>query len=546
MKRRNFIKKLPLIASTPIFLNSIPLNVWAGRGELQRLASTSANDNILVLIQMHGGNDGLNTIIPVDQYAEYYNLRPNLAISDSGPRRFINLDGSLDVADQVGVHPDMKSLKELYDRARVSIVQNVSYENSNGSHFRSRDIWFMGGSYDEYLGSGWLGRYLDYEYPGYPEEYPNGSMPDPLALEFGSNISLAFHRNNGIPVAMSIPSASFFDIDISDAGFPPDSLQDTRYGDELRYILQIEEKTNQFGDRLRAVYNAGQKGPIEYPALAPYNAPRGRQRNPLSYQFEIIARLLAGGCKTKIFLTRIGGFDTHAEQVEPTDASMGNHAALLYHISTAVQAFQDDLKARGFEDKVLTMTFSEFGRRARSNASYGSDHGDSAPMLIFGKGVNPGVIGNPPDLKNLSNDNLPMQYDYRQVFTSVVKDWFAADEGAIAASQFGDWVDDRLPIIGNGITSSREAFLKDRFHLKDCYPNPVKENVTFGFMLNTPSKVVLRIIDMGGKEVKVIESDIKTAGEHSVSANLKDLKTGTYIYEINAGTFKESKKLVKM
>src|SRR5690606_6939179 len=123
---------------------------------------------------------------------------------------------------------------------------------------------------------------------------------------------------------------------------------------------------------------------------------------------------------------------------------------------------------------------------------------------------------------------------------------FAADEGAIAASQFGDWVDDRLPIIGNGITSSREAFLKDRFHLKDCYPNPVKENVTFGFMLNTPSKVVLRIIDMGGKEVKVIESDIKTAGEHSISANLKDLKTGTYIYEINAGTFKESKKLVKM
>src|SRR5690606_35911664 len=130
----------------------------------------------------------------------------------------------------------------------------------------------------------------------------------------------------GIPVAMSIPSASFFDINISDAGLPPDSLQDTRYGDELRYILQIEEKTNQFGDRLRAVYNAGQKGPIDYPSLYPYNAPRGRQRNPLSYQFEIIARLLAGGCKTKIFLTRIGGFDTHAEQVEPTDASMGNHA----------------------------------------------------------------------------------------------------------------------------------------------------------------------------------------------------------------------------
>jgi len=194
MKRRNFIKRLPLIASAPIVLNSIPLRVMSQGSHLARLAATSANDKVLVLIQMHGGNDGLNTVIPVDQYAEYYNLRPNIAISDNGPRKYIPLDSSLPIENQVGVHPDMESLKELYDRARVNIVQGISYENANGSHFRSRDVMFMGGSFDDYFNSGWIGRYLDYEFPGYPEAYPSPTMPDPLAIEFGSNISLAFHR----------------------------------------------------------------------------------------------------------------------------------------------------------------------------------------------------------------------------------------------------------------------------------------------------------------------------------------------------------------
>ncbi len=495
---------------------------------------------------MHGGNDGLNTIIPMEQYAEYYNMRPNIAIPDNGPRRFIPLDGSLPAELQVGLHPDMESIKELYDRARVSIVQNVSYENANGSHFRSRDVMFMGGSFDDYYDSGWMGRYLDYEYPGYPDAYPSTEMPDPLAIEFGSNISLAFHRPNGIPAAMSIPGESFFDINISQSGLPPDAISDTHYGDELRYILQMEEKTNQYGDRLRSVYEQGGDASVTYPNTYPFNAPKGRQTNSFYQQLKIIAQLLAGGCKTKIFLTKIGGFDTHAEQVESNNSTMGNHAALLYFISTAVQAFQKDLQARGLEEKVLTMTLTEFGRRAASNASYGTDHGDAAPMLIFGKNVNPGVISTGPVLDELNYGNLKMQYDYRQVYASVVKDWFEADEGAIQASRFGDWVDNRLPIISNGITSTKETFIKDRFHLKDCYPNPVKDITTIGFMINRSSDVLIRIIDIQGREVKRIDAIVQNPGEHNVRVNLSDLRPGTYIYEINAGTFKESKKLIKI
>ncbi|MCK5700711.1 MAG: hypothetical protein KAI29_06145, partial [Cyclobacteriaceae bacterium] len=158
MRRRGFLKKLPIAAGSSFMLNSLPLSAFAKSAPMHRLAASSDNDKVLILIQLHGGNDGLNTVIPVDQYAEYYQLRPNLAIPDKGLRKFIDLDSTLSVEDQVGLHPDLTHMKELYDQGKMNIVQNVAYENINGSHFRSRDIWYMGGDYNEYLPSGWMGR----------------------------------------------------------------------------------------------------------------------------------------------------------------------------------------------------------------------------------------------------------------------------------------------------------------------------------------------------------------------------------------------------
>ena len=547
MRRRNFLKRIPIAASAPVVLNSLPINVMAATGELQRLAATSANDKIIVLIQLHGGNDGLNTIIPIEQYAQYYNLRPNIAIAENGTRPYIQLDSSLPVEDQVGLHPDLVGVKSLYDRGRASIVQDVGYENMNGSHFRSRDIWFMGGDYDEYLGSGWMGRYLDHEFPGYPEAYPNATVPHPLAIEVGNSVSLAFHRANGIPAGISIRDPEQFHDLVEQVinGEPPETIENTHYGEELRYILQMEEKTRVYEDVLYGLYNNGSASSFDYPDQYPFNAPNGRLRNPLSGQMEMIARLISGGCQTKIYLAKIGGFDTHADQVESYDASMGNHAALLYHIGSAMEAFQRDLQEKGIEDQVLTMTFSEFGRRAASNGSFGSDHGAAAPMLIFGKHVNPGVFGSNPDLDNLDRGNLPTTFDYRQVFTSVVKDWFEASDEAIEATGFADWVDNRLPLIGDGITSSKVAFFHDRNHLKDCYPNPVSDHVTIDYRINSKQHVKLRIMDAMGREVKVLVDGVKDAGTHSVSADLNSLKPGTYIYEISTELLKTSKKLVK-
>jgi uncharacterized protein (DUF1501 family) len=131
------------------------------------------NDKFLIFVQLHGGNDALNTLIPLDQYNEYYNFRPNIAIPDHGQRKFINVDETLQLADQVGLHPDMIGFKALYDEGKATIVQNVGYPDMNMSHFRGRDIVFMGGDAGDYFSSGWMGRFLDHEYPGYPDAYPD-------------------------------------------------------------------------------------------------------------------------------------------------------------------------------------------------------------------------------------------------------------------------------------------------------------------------------------------------------------------------------------
>ena len=548
MKRRGFIRKLPLIAGSPFLLNNIPITAMAKYAPLQRLAATSTNDRVLVLIQLHGGNDGLNAVIPINQYAEYYNIRPNLAIPDNGKRKFIELDSTLPDEQQVGLHPDMLQMKDLYDRARLNIVQNVAYQNVNGSHFRSRDIWFMGGNYDEYLPSGWMGRYLDYEFPGYPDDYPNSDMPDPIGIEIGNGVSLAFHRANGIPMAISIQNPDqFYDLINSVGGDPPDSIADTHYGEELKWIMQIEEKSNQYASRLKEVFDQGSNSAtVTYPELYPLNAPQGRIKNTLAPQLKMIARLLSGGIKTKIFLARLGGFDTHAEQVEQYDATMGTHASLLYHIASAMKSFQDDLKDLGIEDKVLTLTFSEFGRRALGNGSFGSDHGTAAPMFVFGRYVNPGVIGNNADLNNLNNGNLVHQYDYRQVFTAALKDWLEADPMAIEATRFSEWVDSALPIVNVRPLSAREQFLNERFQLRDCYPNPVKDRVMFSYYINARGLVKIQLLDVQGRLVKILMNEEKETGEHFLNADLSGLVPGTYLYAMKSGNFQKTKRLVKI
>ncbi len=569
MKRRNFIKKLSL-AAVPFTIGGIPIRLMA-ENSLTRMANQSTNDRVLVILQMHGGNDGMNMVIPVEAYDQYYSRRANIAIpAKNSLRKMINLDSTLPSNTQVGLHPDMIAMKDLYDRGRLTIVQGVSYKNNNGSHFRGRDISFMGGSFDDYFSSGWVGRYLQQEFAPkvYPNDFPNAEMKDPLAIEMGSDVSLIFHQDGNIPTSISLNDPEgfaklvdelegFTDQGIDPRGKPPVALNDSPYGKELNWILDLEDKSQDYADRLYEVYKNAPESSVTYPEKYPFNAPAGSLRNGLTPQLKLIARLLDGGgaglgVKTKVFLVKIGGFDTHAQQVENYDPTMGVHAALSYHIASAMAAFQNDLKARGLEDRVLSVTTSEFGRRIHSNGSYGTDHGTGGPMFIFGNGANPGVVGKVPDL---SQENVDMQYDYRQVYANILKDWMLVDADKINNDIFfknfingpkeeGSGNYEPLPIAMQVVSGTKDNFINNRFALFDGYPNPANSKTTIGFRVNSTSYVKLSLLDNGGRVVKTIFEGDKEPGEHYLSLDVSDLAPGTYLYHLKCDLLKETKKLI--
>jgi len=509
-------------------LGGIPLNLLAANSGLKQIAAESNNDKVLVFIQLHGGNDGLNTLIPISQYSDYYNLRPNIAIKHTGTRSYIEVDNSVEENARVGLHPDMLSFKEMYDQDKVAIIQNVGYPDMNLSHFRGRDVVFMGGdeSGDNDYHSGWMGRYLDNIYPGYPDSYPSESMLDPIGIELSGTLSLAFHRENGIPIGLNIGSPEQFYQLISSVGVnPPIAFPESHAGDELKYIMEFEKKSNQYAGRLKEVYDAASESSVEYRHSYPYASP-GRANN-LASQLELIARLLAGGVKTKIFLCRIGGFDTHGEQVEEYDSSLGTHAGLLYNMSTAVQDFYADLRDRGIDDKVLSLTFTEFGRRAYSNDSFGTDHGTATPVFVFGTQLNSGIYGVNPGLKpdDLYHGNLVYNIDYRQIYTSVIQDWFEGDNEALIKTGFDEWVNTKLHIVA---TTGTDSYTPGKNPVSlQLYPNPVQDVIHITYQLAFRGEVTLHVIDTSGRKVKSVRQEGRF-GSNSFTWNLTELKEGMY------------------
>lgn len=535
MKRRDFIRRLSYSGAGAMVLGGVPVNAMQNAGLFQLAAANSDNDKVLVFIQLHGGNDALNTLVPVAQYDQYYNLRPNLALLQSGDRGIKELDATLSDEYRVGVHPEMLAMKQMYDDGNVAVVQNVGYPDMNLSHFRGRDIVFMGGDAQSDYESGWMGRFLDHTYPGYPDAYPNDTMPDPLGIELSGTQSLAFHTETSIPNGLSFYNPQgFHDLIESTGNYktqPPIVVPDSHAGDELRYMMEFEAKNNQYAPRLKAVYDAGSNSSVEYPDAYPRYAPKESLNNPLTPQLRLIARLLKGGIKTRIFLCRIGGFDTHGDQVVKDDPSLGNHAALLYHLSEGVKAFYDDLKNLGIDDKVLSMTFTEFGRRAYSNDSYGTDHGTSTPVMLFGTGLNAGIHGVNPDLSDLKGGNLKYNIDYRQIYTSVVQDWFGASDEAMVATGFDDWVDNKLPLIAGstGVDSMMSGLNK-----VTVYPNPVSTDFSLEFHMNKPEQYTVRVFNVSGK--KMMESQTTGIyGSNKVSFRAEELALGKYIVQVRFG-----------
>ena len=325
-------------------------------------------DHVFVIIQLNGGNDGLNMVVPIENFSNYVNARQNIYIPETS---------ALQLNGKAGLHPAMTGLHAMYQKGILKVVQSVGYPQPSYSHFRATDIWMSASDSNQTVDTGWAGRYLNYEYPNFPNGYPNATMKDPLAIQIGSATSLTL-QGPAVNMGMSISSTSNFYNLINGI---QDPAPNTPAGKELTYIRTIAQQTQQYSSVIKAAALQTVQQ-VSYPT-----------NNSLADQLKIVARLIRGGLTTRIYMVNYGGFDTHSNQVNTTDSTTGNHAKLLGNVSDAIKAFQDDLKFLGVDDRVVGMTFSEFGRRIKSNGSTGTDHGSAAPLFVFGKNVMGGGVG---------------------------------------------------------------------------------------------------------------------------------------------------------
>ncbi|MEL6865366.1 MAG: DUF1501 domain-containing protein [Bacteroidota bacterium] len=520
MKRRKFLQTSSAI-SLPILLNGMPVGAMPQRAFFSGV--NNDNDRVLVLIQLNGGNDGLSTLFPLDQYDKLANVRSNIIIPEN---QLISL------TDTIALHPSMTGIKGLYDDARLGIVQSVGYPNQNRSHFRSTDIWTTGSAADEFLTTGWVGRYFDNRHPTFPEDYPNDDYPDPFAIAIGHVVSETCQGvSSNFSMALNDPFAL-----APITGGVGSEVPDRPYGYELNFLRETISQSNAYAETVTAAANNASNLSTLY-----------ADDNTLAQQLKIVAQLIAGGLGTKVYVVSLGGFDTHANQVQGGDVSTGIHAQLLNELSEATFAFQDDLQLLGLEERVVSMTFSEFGRRIRSNDSLGTDHGTAAPLIVFGACVNPMVFGENPEIPDEvgTQDGVPMQYDFRSVYGSVLMDWFDVPEAEVRSLLYEEF--QYIPILQvcNVTTSSTD--LTDFGEELEAYnyPNPFNEWTTLVFHTKAEWARV-SIYDSLGHELRVLAEGQFNAGEHKIQFEARDLNPGNYYLHIRTRTRQKTKMIVRI
>jgi len=426
MKRRKFLRDTITGVVLPSFLQGISLKALAGTPAAHASHAALNDDRVLVLIQLAGGNDGINTVIPFDQYSAYTAARPNIFLPQE---KVLKLNGF----DATAFNPALASMQQLFNEGKLGVVQGVSYPKPNFSHFRATDIWMTGSDSDKVLSSGWAGRFLHDVFPQFPDNFPNEAMPDPLAIQVGSVVSTAL-QGPLFTMGMAISNpAVFYKLVEGKVNVNANS----RWGEQLDYIELMSQKTDQYATVIK---NAAQKVPAQSPAYP------AAGKNPLADQLKIVARLIAGGLKTKVYMVSTGSFDTHAKQTE-TDTTTGTHAKLLQRVSEAIGAFMSDLQFLQIDNRVMGMTFSEFGRRIKSNASGGTDHGAAAPVFYFGNSIKAGIIGSNPIIPSTVtvNDNVAMQYDFRSLYSSVLQNWFNMPASEVQEILMGNY--NTVPIV---------------------------------------------------------------------------------------------------
>lgn len=396
--RREFIKK-----SAFATVGSMMIPNFLKAFEMQKLGQNQTTDKILVIIQLSGGNDGLNTVVPYRNDI-YYKSRPSIAIPS---------EKVLKLNDEVGLNPAMESLRALYDNGLVSVINNVGYPNPDRSHFRSMDIWQTASESTEYLNTGWIGRYLDANCAGNCVPYQ--------ALEIDDTLSLSMKGEKVKALSVQDPEKLYKQVS---GNFINKVAQNKAVNehDNVAYLYKTLAETASSAEFLHTRRNAAQskiyKSTNQYP------------QGELGQRLKTISELIVSGMPTNIYYVSISGFDTHFNQLNTQERLLKNYA-------DSVSVFVNDLKKKNKFKDVAIMTFSEFGRRVKQNASGGTDHGTANNVFLISENLKrPKVLNEAPNLTDLDEGDLKFSVDFRQIYASLLQNWLKTSDNTILSKSF--------------------------------------------------------------------------------------------------------------
>lgn len=541
--RRSFVQALGIAGSGSMFLGSHFISA-SSPSPLTAAVAAAETDNILILIRLSGGNDGLSTVIPIQQYDTYANARPNIYIPESKV---------LKLTDDFGVPTYMSALEPLWGDGQFKAVHGVGYEGQSLSHFTGSDIFantdltttgFSGEN------TGWMGRHFEELYPDYlinPPAAPAAIQIGNLAnLVFqGEETNYAFVTNNVDQLEQIAETGTFYDIENA-------PFDDCMYGDQLRFLRGVANTTYEYAGIIHDAYMAGQNQ-VEY------------QDNGFARQLALLARLIKGNLGTKVYMISLGGFDTHGNQPIV-------HERLMSNLSVAINNFYEDLAFTEQDENVLSMTFSEFGRRIFENGSNGTDHGKAAPTLFFGSGLSGSAfVGEHPSLDEPNNrGNLEYTMDFRNLYGTVLAEWLCVPRESVEQHLLGH----PYQAIDLGFNCSGETFddiamdndpptlpetppsqdpmdpnvdILDTIEHAAIYPATSPRNPYIHLEMPVSAHVDIELFNILGQRVGTLFNEMMLEGQ--VDINIRErmrdsLSTGKYIYRISVGDKKMSKSVM--
>jgi len=533
MKRRTFLKSaLATAAATPFFLEGMPVRATTPLKYLANMPQANLDSRILIICQLFGGNDGLNTIIPGDDtnYAAYQTIRPNIYIPKEKTVQYAGIHFAPNLS-----YGDKGGLVSLLQQGSLAVVQGIGYPNPNLSHFRSTDIWLSGinnSDADARLDTGWVGRYLEKKYPNFPASLPD----DPLAIQFGG-FSLALQGTKGrmgIEVTNPLTQAG---VGSSSADVLDLDSKNTSYLNEYNFVADIAARSNKYSQRVIDAYKAGK---------AKLTGKYGS--DSFAAQMANCAALIAGGMNTSVYVVSLGGFDNHVSQIVPGgNYDGGTHPSLLGQFSDAVSQFMYDMVKLNMGDRVIGLTVSEFGRRPYENGSLGTDHGTTSIQFVFGTQVNSGAFGYIPDLSNLDEaGDMVFNIDYHRVYLEVLTKWFdmSLDDARLMLPdpKLNTGIDklDPLPILQTQKNYANYKPSAGQLSISRNYPNPFVNRTIITLDIPQAGLVTLDVSSIDGKYNRRIFARQFEAGSQNIPLDL-DLASGNYLCVVRSNGMTASK-----